>query len=81
MWRKNLLHSVKIIQYIDERILGIELKPSDIIISILCVYMPYKCNEFNSDFCFYLDKVKCIIGSASTPCVFVMGDFNADIEI
>ena len=42
--------------------------------------MPYECNEFYDDFCFYLDKVKCIIESANTPYVFVMGDFNADIK-
>ena len=77
-WRKTLSRGVKIIQYDDERILGIELKTSDFIILILC--MPYECNEFYDDFCFYLDKVKCIIESANTPYVFVMGDFNADIK-
>ena len=80
MWRKTLSRGVKIIQYDDERILGIELKTSDFIILILCIYMPYECNEFYDDFCFYLDKVKCIIESANTPYVFVMGDFNADIK-
>ena len=80
MWRKTLSRGVKLIQYDDERILGIELKTSDFIILILCIYMPYECNEFYDDFCFYLDKVKCIIESANTPYVFVMGDFNADIK-
>ena len=79
-WRKTLSRSVKIIQYNDEGILGIELKPSDVIILILCIYMPYECNESYDDFCFfYLDKVKCVIVSANTPYVFVMGDSNADI--
>ena len=61
MWRKTLSCGVKIIQYNDERILGIELKTSDFIILILCIYMTYECNEFYDDFCFYLNKVKCII--------------------
>ena len=46
MWRKTLSRGVKIIQYDDKRILGIELKTSDFIILILCMYMPYECNEF-----------------------------------
>ena len=32
------------------------------------------------DYCFYLDKFKCIIESASTPYVFILGDFNANIK-
>ena len=80
MWRKTISHGVKIIQYDDDRILGIELKTSGFIILILCVYMPYECNDNYDDFCFYLDKVKCITESANTPYVFAVGDFNADIK-
>ena len=29
--------------------------------------MSYECNEFDDDFCFYLDQVKNIIESAYTP--------------
>ena len=32
------------------------------------------------DYCFYLDKFKCTIESASTPYVFILGDFNANIQ-
>ena len=32
------------------------------------------------DYCFYLDKFKCIIESASTPYEFILGDFNANIQ-
>ena len=32
------------------------------------------------DYCFYLDKFKCIIESASTPYVFILGDFNSNIQ-
>ena len=72
MWRKTISHGVKIIQYDDERILGIELKTSGFIILILCVYMPYECNDNYDDFCFYLDKVKCITESANTPYVIAV---------
>ena len=42
--------------------------------------MAYECNDKYDDFCFYLDKVKCITESANTPYVFAVGDFNADIK-
>ena len=32
------------------------------------------------DYCFYLSKLQCIIDSASTPYIFIFGDFNADIQ-
>ena len=35
---------------------------------------------FYDDYCFYLDKFKCIIESANTPYVYILGDFNADIQ-
>ena len=35
---------------------------------------------FYDDYNFYLDKIKTIIVSAETPYVFVLGDFNADIQ-
>ena len=38
MWRKTLSHSGKIIQYDDERNLGIELKTSGFVILTLCIY-------------------------------------------
>ena len=43
-------------------------------------YIPHECNDNCDDFCFYLDKVKCITESANTPYVFAVGDFNADIK-
>ena len=35
---------------------------------------------FYDDFCFYLSKIHCIIASFNTPYVFILGDFNADIQ-
>ena len=32
------------------------------------------------DYCFYLDKFKCFIESANTPYVFILGEFNANIQ-
>ena len=35
---------------------------------------------FYDDYIFYLNKIKIIIESAKTPYVYVLGDFNADIQ-
>ena len=35
---------------------------------------------FYDDYIFYLNKIKIIIESANTPYVYVLGDFNADIQ-
>ena len=32
------------------------------------------------DYCFYLSKLQCIIDSANTPYLFILSDFNADIQ-
>ena len=47
----------------------------------MCVtFRPYECDIFYDDYNFYSDKIKTIIVSAETPYVFVLGDFNADIQ-
>ena len=46
----------------------------------VCVYLPYDCDVNYDDYCFYLNKINCIIDTASTPYVFILGDFNANIN-
>jgi len=80
MWRKNLSQYANIIQYDDNRILGLELKTNSHVFLFLSVYLPYECDIFYDDYCFYLNKIQCIIETASTPYTFVLGDFNANIS-
>ena len=80
MWRKTLAQGAKIVQFDDKRILGLELKTNDCILLFLCIYLPYECDMFYDDFCFYLNKLQYIIESANTPYVFIVGDYNADIQ-
>ena len=47
----------------------------------VCVYLPYDCDVNYDDYCFYLNKINCIIDTASTPYVFIMRDFNANINL
>ena len=35
---------------------------------------------YYDDICFYLSKLQCIIASSNTPYVFILGDFNVDIQ-
>ena len=51
-WRKTLAQGAKIVQFDDKRILGLELKTND---CILFIYLPYECDMFYDDFCFYLN--------------------------
>ena len=80
MGKKSLSQSTNIIKYEDTRILGLEIKCNNAILLFLCVYLPNECDMFYDDYIFYLNKIKIIIESANTPYVFVLGDFNADIQ-
>ena len=80
MWNKSLSHCVEIVKYDDDRILGLQLKTNGCMFLFLCVYLPYDCDKFYDDYCFYLDKIRCIIDAASTPYIFLLGDFNADLK-
>ena len=80
MWNKSLSHCVEIVKYDDDRILGLQLKTNGCMFLFLCVYLPYDCDKFYDDYCFYLDKIRCIIDAASTPYIFVLGDFNANLK-
>ena len=57
-------------------VLGLQVKTNDCVFLILCVYLPYECDQFFDDYCFYLDKIRCIIDASNTPYIFVLGDFN-----
>ena len=46
----------------------------------VCIYLPYDCDVNYADYCLYLKKINCIIDTASTPYIFILGDFNANIN-
>jgi len=61
MWRKSLFHCVKVIQYDDNRIIGLQVQTQDLL--FLCIYLPYECDNCYDDYCFYMNTIKCIIES------------------
>ena len=68
MWRTTLAQGAKIVQFDDKRILGLQL------ITNYYIYLPYECDMFYDDYCFYLNTLQCIIESANTPYAFILGD-------
>ena len=79
-WNKSLSNSTRTIQYDDNRILCIEVKSKETILLFLSVYLPYDCDMFYDDYCFYLSKLQCITNYFNTLYVFILGAFHADIQ-
>ena len=69
---------IKIIDYKDPRILGIEIKTGETKLLLICLYMPTDCKENEIDFLHYLGKLDAIIQEADTSNISIMGDWNAD---
>ena len=56
------------------------MQSNDFKLVLLTVYLHYECDMYHNDYCFYLSKLQCIIDSANTPNIFILCDFNADIQ-
>ena len=80
LWEKSLSQGTHIIKNEDTRILRLEIKCNHTILLSICVYLPYEYDIFYDDYNFYLNKIKTLFESTNTPYVFVLGDFNADIQ-
>ena len=80
MWHKKLSKCAKIVQYDDTRILGLEIMTNNQTFLFVCVYLPYDCDVNYDDYCFYLNKINCIIDTASTPYVFILGVLTSPVD-
>ena len=80
MWRKSIPDKFRIIQYDVNRILGLELQTNDFTLLFLCIYLPYDCDANYDHYCFYLNKLQCIIESSNTPYIFALGNYNANVQ-
>jgi hypothetical protein len=79
LWRKSISKFCKIIEYNDNRLLGLELNSGNTVVLLVNVYMPYNSPSNHEDFLFYLHKIEHIISSHSSPYCYVIGDINADV--
>ena len=80
LWRNELPYKCKVIQYNDNRILGLAIEIGDLSICLLNVYLPYCCKDNEEEFLMYLGKITAIVQEADTPLVCIVGDFNADFK-
>jgi exonuclease III len=81
LWRKSIAGKCKLIDHDDSRIMGIEIEGDSVKLQLLNVYLPYSSADNYDDFVFYLSKLDSIIADYSSPYIFVMGDFNADVRL
>ena len=81
LWRKSIGSDCTIIDYCDERLMGLEISSHTSKVLIVNVYMPNCCNNNIEDFMFYLCKLDSTIKSADTSYVFVVSDFNSKVRL
>ena len=80
LWKKSLCKNCKIVNYGDQRILGLELNVNGTRFLFVNVYLPCDSYENDNDFINYLAKINNIVECYDSPYVFVMGDFNANLH-
>ena len=78
LWRKSLGHLCKIVQYDDNRILGLSLQIGDAKYIILNVYLPFCSPENLPDYLLYMGKLASIVDNSEADGIAVVGDFNSD---
>ena len=78
LYKKRLSPHVKIVDYADKRIFGLEVTSGSLKMLIVNVYFPYECHNNFYEYVDYLGKMYSIIDTTDTPYVIVLGDMNAD---
>ena len=73
------LKNVRCINYNEDWILGLEITNNEKTILILNIYLPYECNDNNDAFLECLGKIQSIIQSSNNQCIYMIGDFNANL--
>ena len=77
LWNKDLSRYINILQYDDDRILGMSLKLPNKSILFLNVYMPTNSHDETDLYNFYLGKLSSIIAECQEENICIMGDLNA----
>ena len=79
LWKTCFNAYCSIKRYDCDRIVGIEFVYGSFTALFLYVYLPYDCAENFDDYMFYLSQLLQIIEDFSSPCVYICGDFNANV--
>lgn len=77
IWRKSLGNCIKIHNYEDPRMLGIEVTSESVTCLFINVYMPYQSDANYESYMNCLGKVAALIEESETTKIAVIGDFNA----
>ena len=78
LWNKSLAQFSNVIQYDDDRLMGLSLNFQGIQYLFLNVYLPYYCIDNEFDYDMYIGKIASIIDDSDAAGVVVLGDFNAN---
>ena len=77
LWDKAISPFSSIVQYDDNRILGLSLAFGGLKYLFLNVYLPYCCADNLNEYDMYMGKIASIIDNSDVAGVVVLGDFNA----
>jgi len=76
LWRKELEH-IKVHDYNDPRLLGLEVHSNHGKLMFINVYMPYQCADNSDLYLHYLGKLAALVHESDTSKIALLGDFNA----
>uniref|UniRef100_A0A3P9KQQ7 Reverse transcriptase domain-containing protein n=1 Tax=Oryzias latipes TaxID=8090 RepID=A0A3P9KQQ7_ORYLA len=80
LWNVKYDAAVNVVRLNVDWAVGLEIDIDEKKFTILNVYMPYESNLLEDEFLHKLAFIKAYIEDSSSTCVFVMGDFNADLS-
>ena len=79
LWKKDIAQMCKIVEYNDNRLMGLELNTGNNTVMLINVYLPYNSTNNSDEYLYYLSKIEHIVSTYNSPYCYVVGDFNADV--
>ena len=80
LWKKSLGEKCNIVYLDDTRLMAMEVKMDDKSILLINVYMPFDALEKKDEFLQSVGKIDMLVESYNSPYMFVLGDFNLNLE-
>ena len=77
LWSERLAECVNVVQYADDRILGLQMADCGFTTLFLNIYMPTQCPENHDSYLSYIGKIEGIIRDSNADSICMLGDFNA----
>ena len=80
LWRLNFDKIITPLLFEYDWIIGVELDFGDKKCCILNLYLPCESAEHENEYLDKLGKIKCILNELKCTCVYIIGDWNADLH-